>query len=189
MSIILVAVLIIGGLLGAILVVVGIPALFGFMAYDLYGSRDRAPAKPADAEHRIQLERGFARAFVVAGGLFWAVATFAGLHTFGRTGVAYAMLGAFYPLAATLVTLVIGWYYERVMATLLVLVSFAIVVWGVVAAFELGVWIIVTAFILGPMLTAATLFWMARGNQEALELSLATRAELVPSSSTQGPIS
>ena len=189
MSIILVAVLIIGGLLGAIVVAVGTPALFGFMAYDVLASRGRTPAKQTDPQHRIQLERGFARAFVIAGGLFWAVATFAGLYTFGRTGMGYAMLGAFYPLAATLATLVVGWYYERVTATLLVLVSFAVVVWGTVAAFELGVWIIVTAFVLGPMLTAAALFWMARRDQEAYELSLATHGELVPISSTEGPIS
>lgn len=189
MSIILVAVLIIGGLLSAILVAVGIPALFGFMAYDLFDSRDRTPVKQADPEQRIQLERGSARGFVIAGGLFWAVATFAGLFTFGRTGIAYAMLGAFYPLAATLVTLVIGWYYERVAATLLVLVSFAVVVWGTVTGFELGVWIIVAAFVLGPMLTSATLFWMARRDQEALELSLATRGELVAISSSEGPLS
>lgn len=189
MSIILVAALIIGGLLGAIVVVVGVPALLGFMAYDVYDSRDRTPAMLADVEHRIQLERGFGRAFVIAGGLFWVVATFAGLFTFGKTGIAYALLGAFYPLAATLATLVIGWYYERVAATLLVLASFAFVVWGVVAGFELGVWVILTAFVLGPMMTSAALFWMARRDQEALELSVATRAELVPATSSQGPVS
>lgn len=185
MSIILVALLIIGGLLGAVVVGVSIPVLFGLMAYDAYASRGQG--QKADPEHRIQLERGFARAFVIAGGAFWAVASFAGLYTFRQTGVGSALLGAFIPLAATLATLVIGWYYERATSVLLVLVSFAVVVWGVVAAFELGVWIIVTAFIVGPMMTAATLFWMARRDQEALELSLATRGELVPIAETRGP--
>lgn len=187
MSIILVALLIIGGLLGAVVVGVSIPVLVGLVAYDTIASRDRGPAKPVDAEQRIQLERGFARAFVIAGGAFWAVASFAGLYTFRQTGVTSALLGAFIPLAATLVTLVVGWYYERATSVLLVLASFAVVVWGVVAAFELGVWVIVTAFIIGPMMTAATLFWMARRDQEALELSLATRADLVPAEA-RGPL-
>lgn len=184
----LVAVLIIGGLLGAVVVTIGIPVLFGLMAYDAYQSRDTTAREPVDAEQRIQLERGFARAFVIAGGLFWAVATFAGLFTFGQTGIAYAMLGAFFPLVAVLATLVIGWYYERATAALLVLASFAVVVWGVAAAFEPGVWMLVTFALIGPMMTAAVLFWLARRDQDALELSLATRGELVPVAQTQGPI-
>jgi hypothetical protein len=187
MSLIIVAVLIIGGLLSAVVVAIGIPVLFGLMAYDVYSSSGSTQPEPADAEHRMQLERGFARTFVIAGGLFWAVATFAGLYTFGQSGAAYAMLGAFFPLVATLATLVIGWYYERVTAALLVLASFAVVVWGVVASFELGVWILVTFTLIGPMMTAAILFWLARREQDALELSLATRGELVPVEASQGP--
>jgi len=123
---------------------------------------------------------------VIAGGLFWAIATFAGLNTFRETGVAYAMLGAFLPLAATLATLVVGWYFERITAALLVLASFAVVIWGVVAAFELGVWIIVAVALIGPMVTAAVLFWLARRDQEALELSLATPGELIPLTAQRG---
>jgi hypothetical protein len=180
MSLIMVAVLIIGGLVSAAVVAIGVPVLFGLMAWDVWQSRDQTPVTQADAEERISLERGFARTFVIAGGLFWAVATFAGLYSFRQTGMAFAMLGAFFPLVATMVTLVVGWYYERVMAALLVLASFATVVWGVVAGFELGVWIIVTIALIGPMMTAAVLFWMARRDQEALELSLASTPELAP---------
>jgi len=180
MSLIIVAVLIAVGLLGAVAVAVGIPMVLGFMAYDVYQSRDIGSVKTADAEHRIQLERGFARAFVIAGGSFWAVATFTGLHTFLESNVAYALLAAFIPLAATAATLIIGWYYERVTSVLLVLASFAVLVWGVVATFEIGVWIIVTLALIGPMMTAAVLFWMARRDQEALELSLAVPGQLIP---------
>lgn len=178
MSLIMVTVLIIGGLVGAVVVSLAIPVLIGLAAWDVYESRDARLAK-VDAEHRISLERGFARAFVIAGGLFWTVATFAGLFTFRQTGVAAAMLGAFFPLVATLATLVIGWYFERVTAVLLSLASFAVVVWGVIYGFELGVWIIVTLALIGPMATASVLFWLARRDQEALELSMATSAQLV----------
>jgi hypothetical protein len=187
MSIILVAALVVGGLLSAVVVAIAVPVLIGLMAYDVYSSRDQSPVEPVDAEQRIQLERGFARAFVIVGGVFWAVASFAGLFTFQQTGVAFAMLGAFFPLVATLATLAIGWYYERATAALLVLASFAVVVWGVATGFELGVWIIVTIALIGPMMTAATLFWMARRDQDALELSLATRGELAAIAPTQGP--
>jgi len=187
MSLILVAVLEIGGIVSAVLVAIGIPMLLGLMAFDAYESRDRSRTERSDAEQRIQLERGFARAFVIAGGLFWAVAAFAGLYVFRANGMGAAILGAFFPLVATLVTLVIGWYYERVMAALLVMASFAVVVWGVMAGFELGVWGIVTVALIGPMMTAAVLFWLARHDQEALELSLATRGELVPIAPTHGP--
>ena len=187
MSIILVAVLIIGGLVSAVVVTIGIPVLVGLMAYDVFESRDLTPAAvPADAEHRIQLERGFARGFVIAGGLFWAVATFAGLNIFGDTGVAAAMLGAFFPLVATLATLVIGWYYERFTAVMLVLASFAAVAWGVSASFEMGVWVIMTIALIGPMMTAATLFWMARREQEPWSSASPHAASWAPITSSEG---
>lgn len=183
MSLIMVAVLVVGGLVGAVVVSLAIPVLIGLAAWDVYESRESTPVQ-ADAEQRISLERGFGRAFVIAGGLFWTVATFAGLFTFRQTGVAFAMLGAFFPLVATLVTLVVGWYFERITAALLAVASFAVVVWGVIYGFELGVWIIVTLALIGPMMTAAVLFWLARRDQEALELSLT--AQLAPVSERTG---
>lgn len=191
MSIILVAVLIIGGLVGAVAVIVGVPALFGLVAYDLLAarnepSRQSKTASPGISLERISLERGFARAFVIAGGVFWAVAIFAGLYTFRESGMASAMLGAFFPLVAVLVTLVVGWYYERVTAALLTLASFAVVAWGVIYQFELGVWVLVTLALIGPMMTAAALFWTARRDQDAFELALAGQLELVPIASDEG---
>ena len=189
MSLILAAVLIIGGLIGAVVIAVAVPALLGMMAFDMFQSRSTTPVEADDAERRISLERGFARGFVIAGGMFWTVATFAGLYTFRQTGLSYALMAAFIPLVATIVTLIVGWYFERVTSALLVLASFAVVAWGVAIGFELGVWTIVTIALIGPMMTAAVLFWLARGDQEAFELSLATqgRPELVPIAPTNGP--
>ena len=189
MSVILAAVLIIGGLVGAALIAVGVPALLGLMAYDMLQNRSVTPVQADDAERRISLERGFARGFVIAGGMFWTVATFAGAYTFRQTGLPYALLAAFIPLVATIATLIVGWYFERATSALLVLATFAVVAWGVVAGFEFGVWAIVTFALIGPMMTAAVLFWLARRDQEAFELSLATqgRAELVTIAPTRGP--
>ncbi len=81
------------------------------------------------------------------------------------------------PLAATIATLIVGWYYERVAAALLALASVAVVAYGVIYQFELGVWVIMGLFAVGPMLTASVLFWLARRDQEALELALSLQAE------------
>jgi hypothetical protein len=189
MSIILAAVLVIGGLLGAAAVVVGVPIIFGLMAWDVSESRKRESrtgiAPKSISLERISLERGFARAFVIAGGAFWSVAIFAGMYSFRQDGMAYAMLGAFFPLVAVAATLVIGWYFERAASALLVLASLAVVAWGVIYQFELGVWIVMTLALIGPMMTASLLFWMARRDQEAFELALSATPELAPVASNE----
>jgi hypothetical protein len=174
--------LVIVGLLAALAVAIGVPMLFGLMAWDRIEARKNAPAEKAvrDASSRISLERGFARAFVIAGGVFWSIAAFAGLYTFRESGMVSAMLGAFFPLVAVLATLAIGWYYERVVAILLAAASIAVVAWGVIYGFEMGVWLIMSFAVIGPMLIAATLFWMARREQDALDLVLASQPELAP---------
>lgn len=193
MSVFIAAVLIIGGLVAAALFVIGVPALLGLMAFDRISARKDAPVPTTEAEEHaawlrskeslesgISVKRNVARAFVILGGAFWGVAVFAGLYSYRSSGVAWAMLGAFIPFVATLATLILGWYYERITASLLMIASAGVVYWGVVNQFELGVWALVTIALIGPMLTAATLFWMARRQQEELELVLAARpSELV----------
>ncbi len=180
MSIILAGALILVGLVGAALAIIAVPALFGAMAYDLVSSREVSVAKVADTRMRIATERGVARGFVIAGGLFWSVASFAGLYAFQESGLQSALIAALIPLVAIAATLIIGWYYERVVAALLVLASAGVVAWGVIYQFEAGVWGIMTVFLIGPMLTAATLFWLARRDQDALELALSLQPELSP---------
>jgi hypothetical protein len=192
MSIILVAVLIIGGLVGAAAVIVGVPVMLGLAAYDLSESRKNssgvAAAPKGISLERISMERGFARAFVIAGGAFWSVAIFAGMYSFRQDGMVSAITAAFFPLVAVAATLVIGWYFERAASALLVLASFAVVAWGVIYQFELGVWILMTLALIGPMMTAAVLFWMARRDQEAFELALSATPELAPITSSDGTV-
>jgi hypothetical protein len=190
MSIILVAMLVIGGLVGAAAVMVGVPVLFGLAVWDLSEARKGdsgvATAPRGVSLERISMERGFARGFVIVGGAFWSVAIFAGMYSFRQDGIVSAMLYAFFPLVAVAATLVIGWYFERAAAALLVLASFAVVAWGVIYQFELGVWILMTLALIGPMMTAAALFWMARRDQEAFELALSAMPELAPITSGEG---
>jgi hypothetical protein len=192
MTLVIAAVLVIGGLGAAALFALGVPALLGLMAYDAASHRkepvvrtiseeDQAWLRSKEsAEGRISLERGIARAFVILGGAFWGIAVFAGLYSYRQSGMVWSLLGAFVPFVATLATLILGWYYERVTAALLTLASVGVIVWGVAYGFEAGVWMLVTIALIGPMLTAAVLFWMARREQKALEVMVASRAELIP---------
>ena len=188
MSLLIVAALTIGGLAGVALVTLAIPTVAGLVAYDVFETRRHDVRTAPDAEERIWVERGFARGFVIAGGVFWTLAMVAGLLASRGTGGSYAWLGAFFPLVATLVTLVVGWYFERATTVLLVLASAVVTAWGVVAGFELGVWAIVFFALIGPMLTAAVLFWLARSQQNAFELSVALRTNAVPIAPTEGPL-
>jgi len=180
MELVFAAVLIIGIPLVLIALVVMTPVFLGAMAWDVSQARKAETVDPADIRTRIAVERGVARAFVVAGGVFWSIAAFTGLLTFSETGMGAALLAAFYPLVAVLATLAIGWYFERATAALLWLASIGVVVWGVIYQFELGVWMIMAFTLIGPMVTAATLFWLARRDQEIYELAIARQPELAP---------
>ena len=184
MSLVLTAVLIIGGIVLAAALVIAVPAVFGMMAYDAAKSRKdetvAVAATETDVASSIALKRLVARAFVLAGGTFWTVATFAGLYSFRDAGITSSAIAAFIPATASLVTLIIGWYYERFTAVLLFVASLAAISWGVIYQFEAGVWMIMTFALIGPMMTAAAMFWAARREQEAYEHELAISAELAP---------
>lgn len=180
MSLIFAAALIIIGLVGAVIVALSVPLLVGMMAYDVKEHRKTAPADVRDTSLSIAVKRGIARAFVLSGGLFWSVAAFAALYSYRETGVGNALIAAGAPLVACAATLIVGWYYERVTAAMLLLASVAVVAWGVIYQFELGVWMIMTFVLIGPMATAAALFWAARQEQDAFELATSLRPQLAP---------
>lgn len=167
------AALIIAVIVGTVALIVGVPLVFGIMAYDVIQARKTetatatAPAK--DAEFGIAVKRGIARAFVVVGAGFWSLATFAELYSLSSSGVGDATLAAIIPLGASLATLVVGWYWERLTAAVLALGAVAAVAWAVIYQFTPVAWAIVTFALIGPMLTASVLFWQARRDQEAYE--------------------
>lgn len=108
-----------------------------------------------------QLERLAARGFVVFGGLFWVVAAVAGPAVLRGMDPATAARTVFWPFAATVITLVIGWTHERLAAVLLLAGSAAVVVWGVLYGWESGVWVIMSVVLIAPMVIAAVLFTFA----------------------------
>ncbi|MRS13091.1 MAG: hypothetical protein EG823_08485 [Actinobacteria bacterium] len=168
--------------LGAVIafaaVIVGIPLVLGLMAWDVAQDRKQRAFAVEDAHAHIAVERGVARAFVIVGGLFWSLAIFADVYSRGQGGAGEAALSAILPFGACLVTLVIGWYWERITAAALMLASVAVVAWGVVYAFDAKTWVIMTVMLIGPMVTASVLFWLARREQEAYEYATALRPQL-----------
>lgn len=156
-------------------VVIGVPMVIGLVAYDAIQSNkerktESAPVR-ADDPTSIAVKRGVARAFVVVGALYWSAATFAQLYSGGQSGAGQAIMAALIPLGASLVTLVIGWYWERFTAAALMFAAIAVVAWGVVYQFEAQVWLITLVMLVGPMVTASVLFWLARRSQEAYEFA------------------
>jgi hypothetical protein len=186
MSNIIAAVLMIAGPVGALVFAVVLVAAIGLMVWDVIASHEPKEAKsarvvsPQDAEESISLKRGVARAFVILGGVFWGATAFAGLYWFQKTGMREALMAASVPLIGTVVTLLVGWYWERVASVMLFAASAVAVYWGVASRFEPGVWGLVAIAMIGPMLTASALFWLARREQEALELNLELHPELRP---------
>jgi hypothetical protein len=117
---------------------------------------------------RMNTERIVARLFVVLGGIFWVFMLFgAGTGSGYRLGpvsgsdVSSALGTAAIPLAFTIIVFVLGLFYERLTALLLVLASLAVVIYGLIAVWESGVWLFAISVLVAPMLIAAALFWMA----------------------------
>ena len=119
---------------------------------------------------RMDVERMAARGFVIAGGLFWVVAAFAGPYFYSRSGMGPAVSTAIYPLVATLATLAIGWTYERLAAVLLFAGAAGVVVWGVLFGWEVGLWILMSVVLIAPITIAGILFMLAGRMQDVCEL-------------------
>lgn len=117
---------------------------------------------------RMNVERLFARGFVVFGGVVWAVMlvaseTVAEHTTFAHTlrEVAAAAGSAALPLAAAAFILVIGLFYEMLTALVLLIGAAGTAVWGVTAGWSDALWVIMGVTTIGPMLLAAVLFILA----------------------------
>lgn len=180
MNLVLAGVLLAVTIIGPILVAIGVTFFFAMLAYDVVESRKSAPVGEQEARRRVTIQRGTARAFTIAGGVFWSIASVAGLYSFNQTGANAALLAAFFPLVACVATLVVGWYYERVTAALLMIAAVGVVVWGVIYQLDAGVSLLIITALIGPMLTASALLWLARIDQETYERATDIRLELAP---------
>jgi len=192
MSDIMAAVLVVSGPILALVCVIGVIALVGLVGWDVAESRRSAPklskaevlarSRSLENEHavtRMYIERGVARGFVILGAAFWGICVVAA-SLWLRSGTMNLLLIVLVPFLMNVACLVIGWRWERTAAAMLVLTSVGVVWWGIVAGFEAGVWMLYILLLIGPMMTAATLFWLARQGEIELALRVAVPQELTP---------
>ena len=116
---------------------------------------------------RQNTERLFARGFTVLGGIFWIVSAFAGPYVYGGKSIVGAFGIALYPLLFTAGVLVIGWFYERLVALILALGAIGTVAWGVIMGWESTVWAIMLIFFVAPTVISALLFFLAGSRSES----------------------
>ena len=125
---------------------------------------------------KMNLERLFARAFVIVGGVFWVAAMFGASFRYDGQPLGDAAGSAVIPLAIALAALLIGWFYEVLAAIVLLAGAVGVGVWGVVASWEVGMWLLMGAVLMAPMIIAALLFFLAARMQNVctLEASVTT---------------
>lgn len=191
MSHVIAAVLMLGGPILFLVVVVGVLALFGLVAYDVIQAHRTAPvlsyaekvrrAKVRAEENavtRMYIERGVARGFVILGAAFWGVSSLAASLWYQR-GMEALLFIALIPFLMNLASLIIGWRFERFASLMLAATAFGATWWAAAHSFELGVWMLFILLLIGPMTTAAVLFWLARQGEIDLAAKLAPQTELV----------
>ncbi len=127
---------------------------------------------------RMNVARLLARAFVIVGGLVWAMMLFAsetaaryGNLTYSLSEVVEAGFVALLPFSIAVLVFVIGLFYERLAALLLLLAAVATVAYGFVAGWEGAVlWANILLVIVSPLVVAAVLFLLAASTQRVCEL-------------------
>ncbi len=120
---------------------------------------------------RMNVQRIFARGFVIVGGLFWAFAAF--FQPYGNrtipilTSVGYSVA----VLVLTIAVFLIGWFYEYLAAALLLVGAAGIIVYGIIGNWDVvGVWGPLAMLLIGPMIVAGLLFLLAAQMQNVCSL-------------------
>ncbi len=121
--------------------------------------------------NRMNMERVFARGFVIAGGIVWIAAVFGAMNAYLDKTVAVSTLNAAIPLALAVVVFVVGWFYERLASAILAVASVGVIVWGMISGWEAGVWMSMGVALIAPMAVAALLYLLAAQTQTVCELS------------------
>jgi len=120
---------------------------------------------------RMNLQRILARGFVVFGGIFWVSAALgAGSRTYLNATPMQTATMAAVPLVISVIALLVGWFYERLAAVLLLAGVVVVIVWGLIAGWEAGVWATMAAFLMAEMVVSALLFFLAAQTQRVCEL-------------------
>lgn len=119
---------------------------------------------------QMNLQRVFARLFVIAGGLLWVFMAWGVEWSYRGSPLIEALGFALIYVVGIAAIFVIGLFYEYLAAALLVAGTVAVVILGLVRGWEAGVWGIAVFFFILPMLIAAALYAMAARMQRICEL-------------------
>jgi hypothetical protein len=123
---------------------------------------------------QVNIERVLARAFVALGGLFWTLAFFGANTKASYANFVYtlpeverAATMALIPLAITVAVFVLGMYYERLAGAVLLLISAAMIGYGVVNYLgEVVLWVTAVSVLVAPAAIAAIMYLFAARTQE-----------------------
>lgn len=120
---------------------------------------------------QMNMQRLWARIFVVAGGLLWVFMAWGTQWAYRGTALSVALGYSAIVVVAIAAIFVVGMFYELIAAALLVAGAVALMVYGLFAGWEIGVWGVVVLFFVLPMVVAAVLYWAAARMQRICDLS------------------
>ena len=130
---------------------------------------------------RMNVYRLAGRGFVLAGALFWVLVVFTGVMKMNSSSffiftaantdkfasaLAYAMIW----VAVAAAVFIVGLFYERIAAILMVVAAVGAIIYGAAMQWETGLWFIVGLFIILPIAISATLYALAAREQSVCDL-------------------
>jgi hypothetical protein len=134
---------------------------------------------------QLNIDRVFARLFVLLGGVFWVFAFFGANTKASYSNFVYtlpelekAATMALIPLAIVVFVFVLGLFYERLTGIVLVAIALAMLVWGLVNnPGEVVLWVTALSILVAPTVVSAAMYELAARRQEAQELEMSTGTE------------
>jgi len=117
------------------------------------------------AEDALEIDELIIRLFMIVGAAIWIVAAIMALVS-GAMQVFYG-----YSVVAlfTVGVLAVGWYYERVAETALVIAAGVLVAWGISAGWDVALWLMMGVLLIGPIIIAAGLFAFEEHEEEVIQ--------------------
>lgn len=109
----------------------------------------------------MNVQRIFARGFVLLGGLIWIVGALFAPYGNRTVSLLVSGLNALVLIGVTAAVFLIGYFYERLAAALLIVASAITIVYGIVVGWESGVWMYMGTVLIAPMLISGLLFALA----------------------------
>jgi ABC-type Na+ efflux pump permease subunit len=117
----------------------------------------------------MNVQRIFARGFVIGGGGVWIIAALGSPYGIRTVSVLTSAVNSVALLALTVAVFVLGLFYEQLTGVLLLAGAVAASLYGLATGWEPGVWVTMTAVLIGPMLVAGALFSLAARMQDVCE--------------------